>query len=413
MRPHLLFMFLFLSLAMLRVGQYVFEKEEYRDGEHIEFESLVYDARDYTSYRILTLHLPSGENIYVEVKDELQYLQNVKAVGTIERKVLDNKRHIFTLQEPKIEANWRENSILLAGVSSLRQKIIDFFNSSLDVHSSSLILGIVFGIRDTMPKDFSDKLSTTGLLHVVAASGMNVAILAGVVNAFLSSFLKRKTALVISILAIVIYCFLSGLAPSIIRASIMGSIALFSRLIGRKDYALSSLTIAGSLMLLVSPSLAFDIGFQLSFTATMGLIYLLPLFEGIRGLGRYAKNPALEALFVTLAAQIATLPIILNNFGSFSLISIPANILALWSVPFIMVLGAIGAILGLIVDFTGVFFLYLALPFVFYFRLVVDLIFTDLFTLNIPLTLPFVISYYFLLSSLIVFTERRKWANEL
>lgn len=411
-KPHVVFVFLILAISFLRVGQFVIDKKEYNNQEKISFTSLVFDSRENISYTRLTLKLPTGEDIYVESEKSYNYLDNVKATGTINIKLLNKDRYIFTLEDAIIEANYRENNLVLAGVSSVRQKIVDIFNSSLDIQSSSLILGVVFGIRDTMPKDFSDKLSTTGLLHVVAASGMNVTILAGVVNAFLAFFLKRKTALILSIVAIGIYCILSGLEPSIIRASIMGTIALFSRLIGRKDYALISLSVAASVMLLVSPILIFDIGFQLSFLATLGLIFIVPMFEGISWIRKYKRNPILESLFVTLSAQIATLPIILNNFGSFSLISIPANILALWSVPFIMVLGAIGAVIGLFVKAIGVFFLYLSLPFVIYFRFVVDLIYTDMFSFEILLTWPFVVSYYLILSSFIIFHEKRR-GNEL
>ena len=110
---------------------------------------------------------------------------------------------------------------------------------------------------------------TTGVFHVIAASGMNVSMLSGFLLAVLGRILRRQIALIVSIVAICFYAVLAGLEPSIVRASIMAGIAFTALLLGRQGTALWSLILTALLMLLFNPFLFRDIGFQLSFAAPL------------------------------------------------------------------------------------------------------------------------------------------------
>jgi competence protein ComEC len=227
-------------------------------------------------------------------------------------------------------------------------------------------LGIVFGIKQNISSEFLQEIQNVGLTHVIAASGMNVTLVSGFIFYFLSLFFKRQLATFLSILGIVFYVALAGFEPSIIRAAIMGIIVFSSQILGRGQYTFLTLLLTGFIMLFISPEYLLSISFQLSYTATLGILYLPKLFT------RYV-NLFTQDLITTLSAQIATLPILLLNFGSFSVVSILVNVLVLWTIPILMILGSLAAIFSPIFPIFSTVFLYLCLPFLIYFEKVVSL----------------------------------------
>jgi len=294
---------------------------------------------------------------------------------------------------PKIEAINNSANILQSGlkrINMLRQKLIILFSKTLPSPSSSLLLGIIFGIKEQMPKDFSNNLKTSGVFHVIAASGMNVTLVGGFISTGLAFFLKRQITIGLSILGIIFYAVLAGLEPSIIRASIMGILVFSAQIIGRQTLAINGLSLAGFTMLFIDPTLISDVGFQLSFAATLGILFIKPL-------------PS------TIAAQIATLPILLANFGAYSIYSILVNGLVLWTVPILMMVGGIGAILGLILVPLGQFLIYLCYPLLLYFEMIVNFFGKAGGVLTIK-SFPwqFTAGYYCLLVSVLLISKRRK-----
>jgi competence protein ComEC len=234
------------------------------------------------------------------------------------------------------------------------------------------MLGIVFGIKEEMNPEFYLDLQKVGLVHVIAASGMNITMLGGFLSLFFALFLKRQLAIIMTVLGIIFYAVLAGLEPSIVRAAIMGILVFLAQLTGRQNSSFLALFFAGFVMLMRSPFLILDIGFQLSFLATLGLIYLRPLFGLISSVKRLEKNVFIEDLTTTLSAQIMTLPILLVNFGTYSLWSIPANAIVLWTVPFLMIIGGISAVIAFIFEPLGRLILYLSMPFLLYFTKIVE-----------------------------------------
>jgi competence protein ComEC len=261
-----------------------------------------------------------------------------------------------------------------------------------------------------MSKDFIGNLRISGVMHVIAASGMNITMVAGFFSAIFMLFLKRQTALFASILGIVFYAFLAGMQPSIIRASIMGVLVFSSQILGRQSIGAYGLFLAGFIMLFISPLLISDVGFQLSLTATAGLLYIRPLFGKIEKLNSFSKKfPLIEDLFITLSAQIATLPILLATFGTYSLWSILVNALILWTIPTLMILGGAGAILGMVFQPLGSILIYLCLPFLLYFQKVImlfSLLSGVLVIHNLPIS--FIVGYYLLLLAVIFYFHAQK-----
>lgn len=323
----------------------------------------------------------------------------------------DLKRIDLAIYYPKIEAGKnRQNSIIsnslapiesgLAVVGSVRQKLVIFFENSLPAPFSSLMLGIVFGISSQMPKEFMDNLRVAGVMHVIAASGMNVAMVSEFIIVVLSAFLRRQTAMILSLIGIFFYAAISGFSPSILRASIMCSFVFSAQILGRQTLALFNLLATAYIMLMISPDLLTDIGFQLSFISTLGLV-LIPKIKTLGVLGVIGED-----INTTISAQIATLPILLANFGTYSVFSLAANALVLWTIPFLMIIGAISVFVGLIFQQAGHAILLLALPPLWYFKEVVTF-FGKFSPIQLQtLSWQFTLGYYLLLSSFLIFSKR-------
>lgn len=287
---------------------------------------------------------------------EYHYGDKLKISG----KTQEGRRLAF----PQIEVLKREEgNWFFAKTFKLRQELGAVYQSSLPEPTGSLLGGIVLGIKGDLPQDFYQSLKASGTLHVVVASGMNVILLSGFLMAFLGTFLKRQAAIFISFLGIFFYVVLAGFEPPIIRAAMMAVLTLGAQAFGRQSWGVLSLFLAGYLMLLVKPTLFFDVGFQLSFLATAGLLLIKPVLTFL------TKIPLLgEDLATTLAAQIATLPLLFATFGQYSLLSILTNTLVLWTIPFIMGFGGVMGVLGLIFKPFGQILAILVYPFLFYFE---------------------------------------------
>lgn len=400
-----------LIILSFRFWFFYHNKIQYRDGEYVSFSTtLLSDPKIIGSQQRIYANLASGESILVIVPliPEFNYGDTVAISGTISQRLLKNKKSLLSIYYPKIRSV-KNDLAMLSGVNSIRQKIISMFSKSLPSPSSSLLLGVVFGIKEPMPKDFKENLRTSGVMHVIAASGMNVTLIGGFISTFFTFFLKRQLALAISIIGIIFYAMLAGLEPSIIRASIMGILVFSSQILGRQNMARNGLLIAGFLMLFIQPYILFDIGFQLSFTATLGLLYIRPLFELNKKFKVIIKKSFVGSdITTTIAAQLATLPILLANFGSYSLWSILANGLVLWTIPFLMAIGGVSGLLGLIFMPLGSLFLYLSYPLLLYFEKIVNLI--GQIKSNISFqepSWPLIAGYYSLLISSILFFGRK------
>ncbi|MEX2012900.1 MAG: ComEC/Rec2 family competence protein, partial [Candidatus Levyibacteriota bacterium] len=348
----------------------------------------------------------NGEDVFITIDTTFSFKfgDKLKISGTLNKRLLEDERSIWTMSYPEIEVE----SNILPFLSDLHRRSVVLFKRSLPPTSANLLLGIVFGIKEQMDKTFSDQLRNVGVIHVIVASGMNVVMVGGFLSSVFSFFLKRQLALVLTIFGIFFYAILSGFEPPIVRASIMGSFVFISQILGRQNTASYALFLSAFLMLFISPSLISDIGFQLSFAATAGLLYLRPLLELGKARNLIKRSIIGEDIATTIAAQAATLPILLSNFGAYSLWSILTNALVLWTIPPLMILGGLGAIFGLAFEPLGRIFIYLALPLLLYFEKIVGVFGENGGMLNIEnFPWQFAISYYLLLIALILYKVRK------
>jgi len=255
---------------------------------------------------------------------------------------------------PKVELIGKnKGNIILAGILSFKKKLRDSLFQSLPSPQNFILGAIILGDKKMLPDEVKNKLNIAGLRHITAVSGMHVAVLTSILMAFLIGLgLWRKHAFYLSVFLIFLFVVITGFQASAIRAGIMGGILLLAQHLGRQKNILNVLVFAGVIMLLVNPLLLkIDIGFQLSFLAVLGIIYFFPFFyKWVKRIFR--KVPDFlgfkSILAITISAQLFTLPILIYNFGYISLASLVSNILVIPLLPFIMGLGFVSALLGMV-----------------------------------------------------------------
>ena len=235
-------------------------------------------------------------------------------------------------------------------VDGVRGRLDALCGRLLPEPQASLLAGILVGSRAAMPPDFRDALNATSTSHIVAVSGFNVTLVAGVALMVALRFLSRRKATLLAILLVWLYSLLTGLPPSAARAAIMATLALLAVLVGRGGDTLSFLCLSAAVMAGLEPGILYDLGFQLSFLATAGLVLLEPVLRGWLGC---LPGWLAGSLSVTLAAQLATLPILVGNFHTISLISPLSNLLIAPALPWLMGTGGVTVALGAISEPLG------------------------------------------------------------
>ena len=236
------------------------------------------------------------------------------------------------------QGGWEiELDLLLSLRESLDKKIALYLASP----RAELLSGIVLGEKKDLPFDLRLALRDTSTLHMVVVSGQNLSLLAALILR-LSGFLTKKGAILLTFFVVLGYVILTGAQIPVIRAALMAFLSLSAQFFGRVNDGFRVLMIVAGLLLLINPFWIQELSFQLSFLATFGVIVVAPILAA-----SFKKLPFFikENLAVTLGAQLMVMPIIIQNFHQLSLISIPANLLTLWTIPYIMSWGLIFIIL--------------------------------------------------------------------
>ncbi len=237
---------------------------------------------------------------------------------------------------------------VVGSILAIKSFLLDKLDQLVPEPHSSFLSGLLFGGNSSLSTDLKDDFSRTGTSHILAASGFNVSLFSLVfLGWILQTPLGRKRGLALTGLLLVIYTITAGATPAVIRAAIMGFLVLIERWISRKALMTNVILLALSLMLLTNPLLLLsDVGFQLSFVATTALLlYTKPLSEKLEFIP--ARLGLRESFSASLAAIIATLPIVIYHFGQVSLIAPIANLLILPLVPYAIGFGILALAVSL------------------------------------------------------------------
>jgi len=248
------------------------------------------------------------------------------------RAYLERKGVVGTMSRPHVETLAKAPPGARTALWRLHSALDEATQRALPEPEASLASGIAFGRDGTIPPALYDDFRVTGLAHIVAVSGSNVMLLAGLAFTLCVPLLGRRWAVLPAIVLVMLYAVVAGASGSVVRAGVMAGVLLFGRWAGRPESALPALAATAVLLTLGWPRLAVDAGFQLSLAATAGIIVLSPWFEWAIGAGlrrarfaAWAPGTAVEALALTLGATVATLPVSAATFGRISLIGPAAN----------------------------------------------------------------------------------------
>ena len=262
-------------------------------------------------------------------------------------------------------------------VFAFKQRAHTIINKTVAEPQASLLTGILLGNDNGLPPDLDDAFRTTGMTHIIAISGFNIAIIITVLMSLARPFLGDRHATIFAVVGIIFYTILVGADASVVRAAIMGSVFLFtSRWLGRPGFSIATLLVAGWVMTGIRPFLLWDVGFQLSFAATLSLILFAdPMAQKLQQwLKRMFDHNATdwlmglltEPVIITISAQILTLPLMAGHFGQLSLVSLVANALILPAQPGVMLWGGLATIVGLMSPAIGQLFGWIAWLFLSY-----------------------------------------------
>lgn len=249
-------------------------------------------------------------------------------------------------------------NLIWTSLYALRERGVEILYRLYPAREAALLAGILLGDESGISEKVKNAFNETGTRHIIAIPGFNISIIAGLFLALFGRWLGARRGAWAAGIGIALYALLAGADASVVRAAIMGILALVALQTGRQSFALNALGFSAAVMALVNPMVLWDIGFQLSFAATLGLVlYSEPLrlrtqqWLDAHLSAPWAKRlsrPVNEYLLLTVAAQITTLPILLYYFHRLSIFSLPANLLILPVQPALMVLGGLSALLGMV-----------------------------------------------------------------
>ncbi len=240
-------------------------------------------------------------------------------------------------------------NIVLAKLYTLKHMLQDSINAYLPEPASALGQGLLLGVGEALGEEIETAFRQAGLIHIVVLSGYNIMLIVTFMMLFLRPLRTGPVKLMLSLLAIAAFALMVGLSATVWRASLMAAILVIATAYHRQYLVLRILLLTAVVMVFINPwLLVYDIGFQLSFMATFGLVLIAPQLERI-----FSWVPELYGLrtffFATIATQLAVLPILIYQIGEVSLISVVANVLVLPFIPVAMLLTFLMALFGLII----------------------------------------------------------------
>ena len=302
------------------------------NGQHVRLQGKIdYIEQTSTNTIVHVQHLAAKLPLRIPV----QTGSEVTLVGICRRSLITFLLGRTELESAQIEATRPGRVQETLGAVTARwfirtgQRLAEIFTRQLPDPQAGLVAGVVLGVKSQLETQFYQALINTGTIHLVVASGFNLNLIAAFLAAWSWWLLPKRTATLVTILLLAGYTLLTGAQPPTVRALLMVSIVLLLPVFGRRLPVWYVFYLALWLVLFLDPAMLASVSFQLSAAATAGLVFLQGPIQ--RAMSRWVSLPILGALYAdltsTLAAQVATLPIIWFTFGRISLISPLVNVL--------------------------------------------------------------------------------------
>lgn len=310
---------------------------------------------EYQDFRVELQEPLRGEaRVYTNQYPRFEYGSLLRLTGEIEKSTSGKNIVGF----PEIELiDINQGSRFKATLYKIKNSLVSNIQAVLPPDKSALASGILLGER----AEFSDELKTamqaSGTTHIVALSGYNVSIISKIFFGYLLYVFSRRISFYLSLLVIIAFVLMTGAEPSVVRAAFMGAIILLAEQSSRSYSFRNAITITAFVMLVIDPTLlVFDVGFEFSFLALIGLIYIEPFIRNsivkfVRDKDKWAeklKTGSWQVGLQTFSAQLAVAPVALHVFGYISFSGLIANILILQFIPLTMFLAFLVSITGLV-----------------------------------------------------------------
>lgn len=326
------------------------------------------------SFLLLT-KVPRNYQYRVGEKIELKGI--IEKPGMIEdfnyQKYLMGKKVAYTMLNPNSSKPLAGQNIFIYRFLRTLYATKHYFEKSLNqiFHEpqASLAAGIITGAKRSMPQELTENFQKAGLSHIVALSGYNVSIIIIALSTLLAPLFNRKIVYVLSVFMTITFILMTGASSSVVRAGIFALMILTGKAMGKQAYLPNILLFTATVMLISNPFvLWYDIGFQLSFLAFTGIVYLSTPVEKFITLSKFKILPDFikKMLCETVSAQLMVLPLLSYNFGSISLIAPISNIAVLWVIPLAMFLSFISALGSMIFINLGHLLAFIAWPTLWY-----------------------------------------------
>ncbi len=363
---------LFFSLGILRFDMVDKPNPEFFEsqvGGKVTLSGEIVDQPDITenNQKLTVLVAPSTTKILVTVPfgEEFKYGDEINFKGILQKpenfitdqgKEFDYINYLrkdgiyYVMNYVTAEIVSRDNGNFVKSILfSFKKKFLRNIDLNIANPENLLMGGLILGEKAAFSSELRNNFINTGTIHIVALSGYNVTIVAEWFMKFLSfsKIFSLSASIGAGIFLVWLFILMTGFGSTAIRAGIMATLTLFARATGRNYDVARALVLAGVFMILINPFvLVFDVSFQLSFLATIAVIFLTPRIE------KYflwvPKNFALrEIASVTFSAYVFVTPFILYKMGNLSLVALPANFLILPFIPFTMLLGFLTGFAGL------------------------------------------------------------------
>lgn len=240
----------------------------------------------------------------------------------------------------------------------------------LPFSDAALLNGLVFGSTEEFSEKFKESMQKSGTTHLTALSGYNIAVVSAAALSFFLVFLRRRLAVAGAALTVALFVLMTGAEPSVVRAALMGGLVLLAKESGRLYDLKNAIAFVAALMVFFNPKiLVYDLGFQLSFLALLGIVYLSPALAKFFKWTDSKPNSFKDLFLSSVSAQLAVAPLLLYQFGFVSWFGVAVNLLVLPLIPFVMGIGFLAAGLG----FLGLEFLaWLAWPVLVFIRKAIE-----------------------------------------
>ncbi|MAQ59173.1 hypothetical protein CL638_00455 [bacterium] len=350
-----------LALLMLTVG--VLRTEIYKDqfeqsvfdnqiGSEVMFSGTVVREPDVRE-RSTHLYVETGDEIVLVIVDrhlQISYGDELLLSGEIEKPesfetdlgrtfdygaYLEARGVTHVLRYPEsVALSSGDGNYLITILLRVKHTLMEGIESVITEPQAGLAEGLLLGVKQALGDTLETTFRQSGIIHIVVLSGYNVMLVVAFFRFFMKS-LPRWWQLGLGLLAIVAFALIVGLSATVVRATIMAGLVLLAGTLSRTYDVMRALFFAGFIMLMINPYLLlYDIGFQLSFMATLGLLLIAPRLETALAEGSWFGVK--EFFSATVATQIAVLPLLLYHIGEVSVVAIVVNVLVLPVVPFAM-----------------------------------------------------------------------------